>query len=154
MFGAAVLAAVLALAGAPAGTTVTCHPDALVAQGGLVGGALGITYRRPPAHIELYGPLVCAALVYAQASPAERLAIAELNPTVNFQAVVGVGLLVALHEATHVGLNSGDECLVEKTALAGLPGLISRYLDAFTVGRALAYAQASDASLPAQYHGC
>jgi hypothetical protein len=150
MFGAAVLAAVLALAGAPADTKVTCHPELLPVPGG--GTSVGLTIDL--ARIELYGPMACAAFLYAAASPTERLALARLNPATNFSKVVGVGLLAALHEATHVGLRSHDECLVEKTALGKLPTLLGQYLSPVMAESALFYARDYDARLPAVYHGC
>jgi hypothetical protein len=152
MFGAAVLASVLALAGAPADTSVVCHPELLPVPGGTAVGLsnFGVT----PARIDLYGPMACAALLFAAASPTERSALHRLNPAVSFPQIVGVGLLTVLHESTHVGLRSHDECLVEKTALAKLPGLIASYVDISTAAQALTEAYAYDARLPAVYHGC
>jgi hypothetical protein len=110
----AVMLSALALAGAPA-TQVTCLPS-------LPGDAAGLTYWTSPPRIELQS---CAATLYASASPLERRKIRALNPHVFFPQVVGVGLLVALHEAEHVGLASRDECLVERTAYERLPQLLA-----------------------------
>lgn len=151
------LVAVLALAGAPQATSVTCNPQ-------LVGGELGVTF---PAYVTVVGgrvvdgPLAlvqlgqeaCGALLYTSASAAERAAIRRLNPGVNFTHLVGEGLQVALHEAEHVALNSEDECLVEKTARGKIGDLISA-LDPAGATADMGAATASDAGLPPAYHGC
>lgn len=153
----AALVAVLALAGASQSTSVVCNPQLNSAE-------LGVTF---PAYVVVVdgrvtnGPLslvqlggeACGALLYASASPAERAAIRRLNPSVDFSRLVGEGLQVALHEAEHVALNSGDECLVEKTARAKIAGLISA-LDPANAPADETAATASDAGLPAAYHGC
>jgi hypothetical protein len=155
----ATLLAALALAGAPASTHAYCNP-ALPAS-----VELGLTYsdtvqvidgRVVPGaldNIEL-GTLACGAIIYTSASPKERAAIRRLNPQVNFDQLVGVGLQVALHEANHVALNSTDECLVEKTTRSEINGLIEKLADPGRVVAADAAATASDASLPSQCHGC
>jgi hypothetical protein len=146
----ATLAAVLALAGAPASTNAYCNPA-------LDASALGLTYATtvPGAldNIEL-GTLACGALLYTSATSRERARIRRLNPSVNFDTLVGVGLQVALHEANHVALDSPDECLVEKTTRGEIDGLIGRLADTGHVNAAEAAATASDAALPPQYHGC
>jgi len=151
------LISVLALAGAPAATSVTCNPD-------IASGELGVTFpayvtvsngqvvNGPLSLIQL-GGIACGGLLYASASTSERAAIRRLNPTVNFPRLLGVGLQVALHEAEHVALNSGDECLVEKTARAKITGLIQS-LDPGEATAAEEEATASDAALPPAYHGC
>lgn len=154
----AALAAVLALAGAPQATSVTCNPSLAL------GAELGVTY---PAYVTVVGgrvvngPLTliqlgqeaCGALVYASASEAERAAIRRFNPSVNFARLVGEGLQAALHEAEHVALDSADECLVEKTARGKIEGLIQS-LDPADATADEAAATASDAALPSAYHGC
>jgi hypothetical protein len=151
------LLSVLALAGAPASTSVTCNPD-------IAAGELGVTY---PAYVSIVdgkvvnGPLsiiqlggqACAAILYTSVSPSYRAAIRRLNLSVDFARLVGVGLQVALHEAEHVALNSVDECLVEKTARAKVDGLIQS-LDPAEATAAERAATTSDAALPPAYHGC
>lgn len=155
----AALTSTLTLAGAPQSTPVVCNPQlpasvelgltvsdqASIVNGQIVMGQLD--------HIEL-GGLACGALLYTSASPQERAAIRRLNPRVDFDQLVGVGLQVALHEAEHVALDSLDECLVEETARAKVDGLISALGDPGHVAAEEADATASDASLPPQYHGC
>lgn len=115
----AALLASLALAGAPATTPITCHPDPLP------GGAWGLTdWNTHPVSIRLFAP-GCGAALYASASKTERVKIRRLNPNVNFPELIGRGLLLDLHESEHVGLQSKDECLVENTAYARLPQLLS-----------------------------
>lgn len=113
-----VLLTALALSGAPATTPITCYPDPLP------GGAWGLTdWNTSPVSIRLFG-VGCGAALIASASKAERVKIIKLNPTVNIPELVGRGLLLDLHEASHVGLHSRDECLVEDTAYARLPQLL------------------------------
>jgi hypothetical protein len=154
----ATLVAVLALAGAPASTHVYCNPaipavelgDTHSSTAQVIGGKL---VPGPLDTIEL-GPLACGALLYTSANPTERAAIRKLNPSVNFDQLVGIGLQVALHEANHVALNSTNECLVEKTARTEIDSLIVRLADAGRSVVAEDAATESDAALPPQYHGC
>lgn len=153
------LLAVLALAGAPSGVKVECYPalpqtvelgltvsdQATVIDGKIVNGRLD--------HIFL-GQLACGALLYASSYPEERVAIRRMNPDVDFDRLVGVGLQVALHEAEHVALDSADECLVEKAARAKVDSLIEKLGDSDRLPAEEAAATSSDAALPAQYHGC
>lgn len=155
----AALLSVLALAGAPVSTRVECHPElpanielgltvsdeVQVVSGQVVTGRLD--------HVML-GPVACGAILYTSASTAERRQIRRLNPSVDFDRLVGVGLQVALHEATHVALNSPDECLVEKTTRAQINSLIASLGDPDRVAEEESAATVSDASLPAVYHGC
>lgn len=114
------LLSALSLAGAPATTPVTCYPNPLP------GGAWGLTdWNTSPVSIRLFS-VGCGAALYASASKVERAKIAKLNPTVNFPELIGRGLLVDLHEAEHVGLNSKNECLVEGTAYERLPVLLKQ----------------------------
>ena len=149
------LAAVLALAGAPASTRVDCNPQLPASvdlgltvsdEATIIGGAV---VMGPLDHVQL-GPLACFALAYGDASTWGRFRMAE--QTLDSPTLVGVGLQVALHEAEHVALDSQDECLVEKTARAKVSGLIDSV--ALSPQLAEAAATASDAELPAQYHGC
>lgn len=154
------LLAVLALAGAPSTTRVDCNPALLTTT------ELGVTFssvvyvqsdgRIVPGVLDIIqlGPKACGALLYASESPSERLATRRMNPGVDFDSLLGVGLQVALHEANHVGLNSADECLVEKKTRAEVNGLIVKLGDSARVTAEEAAAVASDAALPAQYHGC
>lgn len=143
----AVLAAVLALGGAPA-TPFACSPTPLNG-----GAALGLTHWEAQT-IEVYGPVGCAALLYAGASSRERVQLRRLNPGVDFAAVAGLGLLVDLHEALHVGMGTRDECAVEKVAMAKLPQLVAAVIPQAEQARALTAATAADAGLPGAYHGC
>jgi hypothetical protein len=124
----ATLLAVLALAGAPASTHVVCNPNLPPGLFGRTDGAISDTTFVRVDQVEL-GPLACGAVLYTSASPEERAAIRQLNPSIDFDRLAGAGLLVALHEATHVALASSDECLVERTALAGVPALLSQVAD-------------------------
>lgn len=153
------LLAVLALAGAPSATRVECNPDMALGVG------LGLTVSDEAQVIEgkivqgrldhvFLGQLACGALVYASASAGERNVIRRINPGVDFDRMVGVGLQVALHEAEHVALNSSDECQVEKAARAKVNDLIARLGDPDRIIAEQAAATASDALLPAEYHGC
>lgn len=138
---AAVIAAVLALAGAPANTVVVCNPDLPVG---------GRTTLSTPPLIQLRAT-PCAAVLLAAASPAERAAIARLNPGVVIDRIVGAGLAIALHEAFHASLRSGDEALVQCNAMKRLPELLAKY--APDANAAWGWARAYDADLPPEYHG-
>lgn len=150
----AALVAVLALAGAPADTPFTCQPAPLIVNGREMPDALGVTRWASSGfatRIEVR-PVACAALLIASASAAERARLEQLNPRYDFAASAGTGLLVALHEATHVALGSTDECRVERTAMAKLPQLLE-LLPAVDRYRATSAATALDASFrPA--NGC
>jgi hypothetical protein len=147
VIGVSTLLAVLALAGAPASTPVTCNPS--------LDEALGITYWEgaEPQRIEL-GPTACAALLYAAASPRERKEIRALNGRADLAKTLGVGLQVALHEANHVALKTHDECRVEKVTRTEINGLIRRFATSREAGSAEVWATASDAALPPSYHDC
>lgn len=137
------LAAVLALAGAPANTQVVCNPT-------LTHG--GATYLRNPPLIEL-APTSCAALLLSGATPLERVKIAKLNPNANFDALIGAGLMIALHEAFHAGLRSGNETLVECYAMARIEELLNRWGPRPVVE--LRWARIEDSLLPPEYkRGC
>lgn len=150
----AILAAIFALAGAPASTPFTCTTGMPTGADGTSYWAAGYTQLEPTPSIQVVGSLGCAALVYASATPTQRAALRKMNPTMNFAWIVGDGLLSDLHEAFHVGLHTTNECRAERAALANLPQL----LRSFTVAeRAAALAQATkyDAAMPMAYHtGC
>lgn len=148
----ALLAAVLALAGAPADTPTTCHAQTLT-QFGSTRVFWGYAWWTTLPRIDLYGPVGCTAALYLNANPSERAQLAQLNPAVNWPWLVGEGLLLDLHEAEHVALNSGDECLVEKTALQKLPQLLAGFGSGFAAD-AMKGAQSWDAAQPTEYHGC
>lgn len=149
----AALAAVLVLAGAPAGTSVRCSPEPFVGPGYTAWGLSAWGGAVPD--VALYGPVGCAALWYAGASRKERRALVRLNPSINFLAVVGQGLLLDEHEAMHVGMRSTNECQVERAALAVLPGLLARFFDPEFAAEALMYARGYDGMMPPNYHsGC
>lgn len=145
----AVFAAVLALAGAPASTQVSCYTQLPGDKDGL---AL-LDDRGVPFAIQLADGVACLAARYVAADRPGRDLIAAQHRYVVPAAFVGVGLLVALHEAEHVGLRSTDECLVERTALLKLPGLLKRYMPR-QWRQALEFARYYDSQLPAKYHGC
>ncbi|HEV7132361.1 MAG TPA: hypothetical protein VGN27_01355 [Gaiellaceae bacterium] len=160
VLGLSVVLAVLALAGAPASTTVLCNPS--LPPRGLEGEALpSVIHIAPggaitpgPLDTIVIGPTACAGLLYAAATPSERAAIRRLNPGLDESVLVGAGLQVALHEANHVALDSTDECAVEKATRSEVNSLIVRYADPGRSRAAETQATASDASLPPQYHGC
>lgn len=142
-FVVAVIAAVLALAGAPANTVVVCNPA-------LPFG--GQTHLGSPTRIELQ-VWACSSLMIAGASRTERTKIRALNPDVNLDERLGVGLLIVLHEAFHAALRSGDETLVECRAMANIQALLRRY--GINPSLDFEYARAYDATLPAEYkRGC
>jgi len=131
----AAMASALALAGAPATTPVTCSPTVLP------GDRWGETeWDARPVSISLFGAQGCAAALYASMTPKQRVQTNRLNPTWNFPQVVGQGLLLDLHEASHVGLFTKDECRVEARAFALLPTLLSKYFDRSFALRATNYA--------------
>jgi hypothetical protein len=152
IFGAAILASIFALAGAPASTGFTCQPDVLIVNGAAAPNAVGVTRFGPPATIEVRPP-GCAALLYAALSPRERVQVARLNPTVDLPALAGYGLLVDLHEAVHVATGSRNECAVELLAFGKLPNLVREVLPVAAQARALEDATAVDASFR-QANGC
>lgn len=150
----AVLAAVFALAGAPSGVPVECSAHLTVA------GRTGETYLA--ARRIVLRSDVCLGLKYVAADRAGRASIARAYlsgghgpvPASNpMGPLVAVALLTALHEAEHVALNSEDECLVEKTAMAKLPTLLRQFFPA-QWRPMLASARAFDGHMPAEYHGC
>jgi hypothetical protein len=142
----AVFVVVLALAGAPANTPVSCQPS-------LSGG--GVTYWNAsaiPMRIEL-SEQVCLAAQYAGANRQERNAISAAHPKLVMFNVLGVGLLNILHEAEHVGMKSMNECLVEKAAFTKVHLLLQRFaprLYPLTMASATRY----HSQLPASYRGC
>lgn len=156
----AALIATLALAGAPASTSVTCDPALRPTV------ELGVTfptvvYVQPdgslvpgPLTMISLGPTACGALLYASANPTDRAKLRAANPKIDFDALLGLGLEVALHESNHVALNSENECLVEKTTMSEINRLIAQYADPGDVVKVEAAATADDAGLPANYHGC
>jgi hypothetical protein len=152
MFGFAVLLAALQLAGAPVNTPVICGPVA--GEGGLtVWSAVSLPSLTPLGvqFVDL-SPGACAGILLLAATPSERAKIAKLNPQGNLPSLMGYGAQVALHEASHAALLSTDETQVECRARALLPAFLARYLSGKDLAAALAAAQASDASLPPQYH--
>jgi hypothetical protein len=156
----AALVATLALAGAPATTSVTCDPS-LAAAKELGQTFPSVVYVQPdgkivPGTLNMISldPTVCGALLYASASPSERAKIRALNPTVGFDGLLGLGLSVALHEANHVALDSANECLVEKTTRTQINRLLDQYADPGHAVKVEDAATQYDAGLPAQYHSC
>lgn len=152
MIGAAILGAIFALAGAPASTPFTCQPDALLVNGAPAPNVVGVTRWTAPPSIEVR-PVGCAALTYAAMSATERRQLRRLNPGVDLQALVGLGLLVDLREAMHVGTGSRDECAVERATMAKLPQLVAQVLPRADGPRAMGAAIAADGSFRAA-NGC
>lgn len=151
----AALLAALTMSGAPATTPVSCSPVLFA------GGEAGLAYParvipggppQPLTNISLYGPLGCAATLYGSETPLQRKLTARLNRGVNFPRVVGQGFLLVLHEGSHVGLNSRDECVVERQAWALYPALVSRFFGRPFAQLALPYAAAYNAQILAFYH--
>lgn len=143
----AVFAAVLALAGAPPSTQVECVPSFSNPA------SLGVAWFYPaPFTIHLRGD-VCLGVLYAGADGWTRAGLAYSNPGAIWVEGVGRGMLVALHEAEHAALQSFDECLVEKVALAKLPVLLKRFMPR-QWREALVFARQYDDGLPSSYHGC
>jgi len=139
-----VLAVVLALAGAPANTPVSCQPSV----------ATGLTYWTDsgPSRIEL-SERVCLAARYAGANRQERNRIAAAHPNLVMFDVLGSGLMILLHEAEHVALQSRNECQVEKAAYAKVHVLLRRFaprLYPLTMASATRY----HSGRPASYRGC
>lgn len=131
----AAVASALALAHAPLSTPVTCSPDVLP------GDRWGQTnWDDRPVSISLFGPQGCAAALYASMTPKQRAQTNRLNPGVNFVKIVGQGLLLDLHEASHVGLVTKDECRVEAQAFSLLPSLLGKYFGRAFVTQAMNYA--------------
>lgn len=141
----ATLAVVLAFAGAPAATPVVCNPNlppgTFARTDGTISGATFVAVDR----VEL-GVMACGAVLYTSVNATERARIRALNPGIDFDRLTGAGLLVALHEATHVALMSTDECLVERTAVGRVHALLDQtadhpdasYADALDVDRLFA----------------
>jgi hypothetical protein len=102
----ALIAAVLALGGAPAGTTVSCASAPLLAYNAT--GAYALTYFGTPPVIRL-GGLICSDLI--SASPGNR----------------AVGEYIVLREAVHTALNNGNECEDDRVSLALLPRMRERF---------------------------
>lgn len=90
------------------------------------------------------GPVVCTGLFLYDATPAYRALFAYANPAVNVNYAIGVGVLVALHEAQHAA-GTDSEAQAECAAMRDAPALLDP--------DQLVYAQRYDASLPAGYHG-
>lgn len=149
-----VMAAILALAGAPANTQVVCDPNLAQDFPALpgyetAGIAEGIGTDHP---VILLGPTTCGAILYLSMTPAERYATHLLNQTVSWDWLEGAGLLIAMHESEHEALRSWNECDVERQAIAKVPEIIARYADD---AGALRMAEAADSSMPINYHtGC
>ena len=142
----ATMAAALALAGAPAGTSVACVP-------GLERTAYGLAtaFSGGPVDIELASP-VCGGMLLLQASATEQATIRRLNPGLDVTSMEGDAALATLHEATHIALRSTDETVVECRAMSLLPSFLSRYLSAVALRNAEAAANEYDRSMPAPYH--
>ena len=148
----AAMIAALALAGAPATTPVTCASTSAWNAAGLTWGLSVPGYAPASPSIQLDPKTVCSGLLYASASQSERASLRRLNRYVWWDRLVGTALLVALHESEHAALDSRDECVVEKTALMKLPGLLDSLVPELH-GAQLQAMQYND-SLPSAYHGC
>lgn len=127
MFAIAVWTAVLAFTGAPSNTTLSCDRHLQATSGYTYFGAQHVVVGRNG----------CLA-AFGRGTAEQQ----------------GIGLLVLAHEASHVALASGDECLAEQNALRVLPQLIETFVEA-RQERATLAALRVDASLPNEYHeGC
>lgn len=142
----ALIAAVLALTGAPVNTQVVCGAQVPSAEQGWT------WWNTEPPQIML-GAAPCQAILYAAATPAERVKIQQLNPTFGRLAgATGAGLLIFLHEAVHAAGNH-DEASTECEALRLLPGLLNRVgLTTAERREADLSAAAWDRLLPDLYH--
>ena len=147
MIGLPIVLAALAFAGAPS-LPVACNPDTT----GSV-SASGLTWfsGASPTHID-FGPRVCAGLIYLSATPAERLELEHLNPSVDFDWDAGVALTVVLHESHHV-TGDRDEATTECFAMKSLDVFAPRYAPAGDLPTIISDARAYDATMPASYHG-
>lgn len=90
-------------------------------------------------------------MLLLSASPEERKEIAALNPDKNL-SFLEAWAAVALHEASHVALDTTDETAVQCKAMSLLPELLAKYLSADEAQTVLSFAKAQDAQLPAAYH--
>lgn len=140
----AVLAAALALVGAPATTQAACLP---VVTGA---GDDAWTWYSDPPRIEL-GPKVCAGAIYLGATPSQRVLLRTLNPTIDFTYDEGVAALLVLHEATHAGGNH-DETSTECQAFSLVADLLARYVSGVEYDDALSAAHLYDGTMPHIYH--
>jgi hypothetical protein len=116
VIGVAVVAAALALMGAPASTSVSCSPH-LEDQ-----GTMGVTYWQ---RIVL-GPTACAGILIAALTPRGREEVELLNPRIGIAQDEGVGLEVLLHEAAHA---SGivDETNAQCAAMSHIRAFLQSY---------------------------
>lgn len=152
MFGLPIVAAALALMGAPS-LPSSCDPGTVAAY-----NAAALTYFTPgtttPLRVE-YGGQVCGGLLYLSASPAERLALHRLNPGWNLTRAAGVALVAVLHESRHA---TGDrnEASAECHAMRELDAFAARYAPADERAAIVAAGRSYDAGMPAAYHeaGC
>lgn len=150
MFGLPIIAAALALAGAPKGLPVDCDEQLAARM-----NSAGMTWFGPgtttPLRVDLGGE-VCAGLVWLSASDRERRLLVALNPTVPFIRYSGVALVVVLHEAQH-GTGDRNEAHAEACAMKRLTDFAGRFAPADEVLAILQAATAYDASMPATYKG-
>lgn len=116
-----VIAAALALTGAPSSIPVTC--DASITT--LYQGAYGVTWFDwsdgiPRATGITYIPYVCGGALLMGASSADRRRIARLN-RIDVDTEIGESALVLLHESEHAAKNDQNETRTECRAMALLP---------------------------------
>jgi hypothetical protein len=117
----ALLAAILALAGAPATSTITCDP-AFVATLDTAGLAEPSTDRA------WVGQDGCRALLSSSLTSREYVRVEHMNK-VSLGWYQGRGLLVLLHEARHLS-GEFNECRTERFAYAHVGELIDRFVPA------------------------
>lgn len=132
------LATINAYASQFAGTpvTISCEADATFPRG-LAGYTVFVGGQVVP-------------LVHLPSSTCARLEHIDTAST-----IVPADVLALAHEATHVALDSMDECLVETTALANDWQLVRLFkLAAWRARAILAGAVRVDAELPAVYRSC
>ena len=132
----AVLSA-LSMAGAPAGTSVTCTSAVPQNENGWAQWA-------PTEFIELK-PDICAGLQWLEDRDGSS------QPFLNWTGQAGVSGLVMLHEATHIS-GDHDETSTECKAMALLPGFLEQFLGGDELAMAERVAATYDSELPAIYH--
>ena len=147
----AVIAAALALAGAPATSQLTCDPAFVVGYSGPTGGGLtDPTTGR--AWVSYDG---CRAILAASLTPDEYAAVEQAN-NLSLGWYQGRGLLVILHESRHLA-GELNECRTERYAYEHVGELIDRFVPAgerFLARQAAAMLHASVLANPVYREGC
>lgn len=134
------------LAGVP--VTLSCEtPDVIAAGFGPIKAGLQIDGYTVSDALGVFQPVIHMRQGYCL--DLERL------PSRNHDPHDGDALLTLIHESMHIGLESSDECQVERVAIANGWQLLRQFgLPARDVPRLLAGMRQFDRALPAVYHGC